>query len=129
MNVLNLIHKNITRLFKEAGIDFYDIPEINVNLPFARLADVDLKVDNFGNFETYNVGQVIHLWSDYEGKRELNEMFFKIKDYVDKKFEFECDDNFVLVGFKLNNDFNIVDLDGLKQGVIKFDIMIDMEVM
>ena len=115
-NIQKQIYETLSRKYKVV-----DIPEENITLPFVRIAECNYTVEKIkgSNKKCYNIIQELHIWSDYEGKREINELIDTIVDLVE-----EIDFRHNIICNKCIQN-NVLDLDGYKQGILKFDIKID----
>lgn len=120
---MNLVN-NIQRQIYEALSRKYtvvDVPDENIKLPFIRIAECNYSYEKIkaSKKKCYDIEQEIHIWSDYEGKREVNELINIISQLIEEiNFEGDLIDNSCIYT-------NVVDLDGFKQGILKFNIKID----
>ena len=120
MEVINNIQKKI---YESLSIKYktVDIPEANTTFPFVRIAECNYTIERSkgSKKKNYNLEQEIHIWSNYEGKREVNALIEAVCDIVeDIDFEYETICNYCV-------SHNVVDLEGYKQGILLFNIKID----
>ena len=120
MEVINNIHK---KLYEAISLKYsvVDVVEENIKLPFVRMAEYecDTETDKLSKNKSYNITQELHIWSDYQGKKEVNEItedIIEIVENLDLGYNTICN-------YCLNKSIN--DLDGYKQGVLLFDIKVE----
>ena len=121
MNTINEIQREIYEALS-ASYDTYDIPDADAKLPFVRIGDISWekhKEKVFG-IECYNIRQEIHVWSDYEGKKEVLEISEDVEGILEG---ISYDDYSVINNEVISTQIN--DLDGYKQAVIMLDLKLD----
>lgn len=120
METINNIQKKIyEKINKKYTI--VDVPEESITLPFIRIAECNYNVEKCkgSKIKSYDIKQEIHIWSDYEGKREVNALMGIITEMIED-IDFE--------GNVICNECvysNVIDLENYKQGILQFDIKID----
>lgn len=120
MELINNIQKKIYEALSKKYTTV-DIPEDNTTFPFVRIAECNYSCERAkgSKKKSYNLEQELHIWSNYEGKREVNALIEAVTDIVeDIDFEYNVICNYCI-------SKNIVDLEGYKQGILIFDIKID----
>ena len=115
-NIQKQIYETLSRKYKVT-----DVPDENITLPFIRIAGCNYSVEKVkgSKKKCYNIEQEIHIWSDYEGKKEINALMDIVSQMIE---EIDFKANIIC---NLPNYSNVIDLDGYKQGILKFDIKID----
>lgn len=115
-NIQKKIYESLSRKYTVT-----DVPEETITLPFIRIAECDYSSESAKGSRTksYDINQEIHIWSDYEGKREVNAIMEDVENILENiNYEYNTICNYCL-------SKNVVDLEGYKQGILVFDIKID----
>lgn len=120
MEVINNIQKKIYEALNRK-YTIVDVPEDNTTLPFIRLAECDYNIERSkgSKKKSYNLEQQLHIWSSYEGKREVNAFMEEVIDIVEE-IDFEYN---TICNYCISSD--VIDLEGFKQGILTFNIKID----
>ena len=84
-NIQKKIYESLSRKYKVV-----DVPEENTMFPFIRIAECNYTIERSKSSKkkNYNLEQEIHIWSNYEGKREVNALAEAIID-IDEDIDFE----------------------------------------
>ena len=115
-NIQKKIYESLSKKYKTV-----DVPEENTTFPFVRIAECNYTTERSKGSKTkdYNLEQEIHIWSNYEGKREVNALIEAVCDIIEGiDFEYNTICNYCV-------SKNVVDMEGYKQGILVFDIKIN----
>lgn len=122
MEIINYIQYHIyNELSKHHEV--YDVVDLDQSLPFIRIADYNYtrERDKCNLVTSYDITQQIHIWSDYKGKKEINELVDSVIDILENI-------NYVDLDFIENevSGVSVTDYDGYKQAVINLNLKIDL---
>lgn len=120
MELINNIQKKIYEVLSDKYA-ITDIPDESLSFPFVRIAECNYNIERAkgSKIKEYNLEQELHIWSNYEGKKEVNEIMGDVIDIIENM---RIEEN-VICNYCASS--NIVDLEGYKQGILLFNIKID----
>lgn len=121
MNVINNVQRNIYESLS-ASYDTCDVPDENAKLPLVRIADMNWEkhTEKVFGIKCYNIRQELHIWSNYDGKKEINEMIEDITEILEgiNYGDYNVINNEVISA-------QTIDLEGYKQAILVLDLKID----
>lgn len=66
------VYKKLKELEQEMNIKIYDKVSANAKFPFIILSDYQIQEADVKDYNCYQIEQKLEIWSDYDGKKEVN---------------------------------------------------------
>lgn len=105
------------------NISVYDKVEEDAKLPFLHLGDYKLSLGN-AKYDDYKLNQVINVWSDYEGKKEVNDLLNIICTCIQELNDTKIDELYSISDIKFLSA-NVYEIDGYYKAEIEFEFFIE----
>lgn len=105
------------------NISVYDKVEEDAKLPFLHLGDYKLSLGNT-KYDDYKLNQVINVWSDYEGKKEVNDLLNIICTCIQELNDTKIDELYSISDIKFLSA-NVYEIDGYYKAEIEFEFFIE----
>lgn len=93
MMPLNEYQTALYKVLSEIDCKVYDHVPGDAKFPFVSISDTNITDSSLKNGELFEIEQVIEVWSDYEGKKEVNRITSDIYEYAKKLIGANLNDN------------------------------------
>lgn len=93
MMPLNEYQTALYKVLSEIDCKVYDHVPSDAKFPFVSISDTNITDSSLKNGELFEIEQVIEVWSDYEGKKEVNRIASDIYEYAKKLIGANLNDN------------------------------------
>lgn len=97
---INDYQKKIYQILSSTGYKVFDEVPIDEELPLVTIGDYTLS-DGVVKSESYTISQIINIYSDYEGKKEINQMVSVTLDKLKSLVNTDITDTFFIADTRL----------------------------
>ena len=97
---LNEYQKKIYEALSSTGYKVFDEVPVDEELPLIAISDYTLS-DGVVKSESYTISQAINIYSEYEGKKEINEMVSVTLDKLKSLVNEDITDTFFIADIRL----------------------------
>lgn len=97
---INDYQKKIYQTLSSTGYKVFDEVPIDEELPLVTIGDYTLS-DGVVKSESYTISQIINIYSDYEGKKEINQMVSVTLDKLKSLVNTDITDTFFIADTRL----------------------------
>ena len=99
---INNLQAKIYQALSKVGVDVYDEVVEEAKMPLISIGDYDFStMDYKGDGLSFN--WTLNIYTDYEGKKEVNELVSKSIEYMRELSGADLDDNYLIDDVILNN--------------------------
>lgn len=97
---INDYQKKIYEALSSTGYKVFDEVPVDEELPLIAISDYTLS-DGVVKSESYTISQAINIYSEYEGKKEINEMVSVVLDKLKSLVDSNIADTFFIADIRL----------------------------